>query len=69
MGKRNVAKSKTFLAALKLGVVEDTSDKWVDPMKECVRGVEFEGEFTCRTWALAALYDLASQRFIGMIAD
>ena len=39
-------------------------------MKECARYVQVQGEeLTCRTWALAALFELANQGSIGMLAD
>ncbi|KAK2811060.1 hypothetical protein FQN50_002395 [Emmonsiellopsis sp. PD_5] len=52
--------------ALKIGIIEKTNDEWIQAIKACVRSVEVEGPFTCRTWALAAVYQLASQGFIGM---
>lgn len=68
---KRLADCRGVVAVLKLGVVEDTSDEWIQRMKECVREarVESGSELTCRTWALAALYELASEGFIGMIAD
>lgn len=57
------------LAAPKLGTVDGTSKEWVDRMKECVRGSKAAGESPCRSWALTALYELASEGFIGMIAE
>ncbi|KAK2777359.1 hypothetical protein FQN53_002275 [Emmonsiellopsis sp. PD_33] len=55
-----------LLLALKIGIIEKTNDEWIQAIKACVRSVEVEGQFTCRTWALAAVYQLASQGFIGM---
>lgn len=66
---KSLSETSDLLAALKLGVIEDISEKWIDRMKECVRGVRVQGELTCRTWALTALYELANEGFIGMIAD
>lgn len=32
----------------------------------CLRQIKVEGDFTCRTWALAAAFELADGGFIGM---
>lgn len=64
--KKVVEKSKELLAALKLGVVENLDDEWIAAIKTCVRGTTVTGDFTCRTWALAALYELADGGFIGL---
>ena len=66
---KNLAEASDLLAALKLGVVEDISDKWIQRMKESVREVRVQGELTCRTWALTALYELANEGFLGMMAE
>lgn len=66
---KNLAETRDLLAALKLGIVEDTSDEWMDRMKECIRGVRVQGELSCRTWALTAVYELANEGFIGMMAE
>lgn len=69
IGPKSLSETSDLLTALKLGVIEDISEKWIDRMKECVRGVRVQGELTCRTWALTTLYELANEGFIGMIAD
>ncbi|RJE22421.1 hypothetical protein PHISCL_05241 [Aspergillus sclerotialis] len=66
---KNLTEASDLLAALKLGVVEDISDKWVQRMKESIRAVRVQGELTCRIWALTALYELANEGFIGMMAE
>lgn len=48
-------------------MVPDITDEWMDAIKQCIRSTEVPGnEFTCRTWALAAIYELANGGFIGM---
>ncbi|KAM5456843.1 hypothetical protein MaudCBS49596_001084 [Microsporum audouinii] len=67
---KNITKSGRLLVALKLGVVPDVTDEWMGAMKNCIRSTEVPGsEFTCRTWALAAVYELANCGFIGMLPD
>ncbi|KAK2766083.1 hypothetical protein FQN54_007598 [Arachnomyces sp. PD_36] len=67
----NTTLSENLLAGLKLGVLEGSTEDWILSVKECVRGVSVdEGEeFTCRTWALAAVYELGDCGFIGMMPD
>ena len=69
MENNNVILTDDPLGALKLGSVESIDDEWLKRITQCLRGTVIEGEFTCRTWALAALYELANEGFIGMIAD
>jgi hypothetical protein len=72
MDLENVAESPGLLCALKVGVLEHgSSEAWITAIKDCVcaADVEYGHEFTCRTWALAALYELANGGFIGMVAD
>lgn len=38
-------------------------------MKECVTETKATGQSSCRSWALAALYERASEGSIGMIAE
>lgn len=39
-------------------------------MKECLRETVVErGDFTCRRWALAGVYELADLGFVGMMPD
>ncbi|KAI1962406.1 hypothetical protein LOZ58_002747 [Ophidiomyces ophidiicola] len=64
---RNVSNSRSLLVALKLGVVEGVDDQWMAAIKDIIRQTEVTGEFTCRTWALAALYNLADGGFIGLL--
>ncbi|OAL68935.1 hypothetical protein A7D00_7191 [Trichophyton violaceum] len=63
---RNITRSRTLLCALKLGDVEDCSGTWMNAIEECLRQTKVEGDFTCRTWALAAAFELADGGFIGM---
>jgi hypothetical protein len=72
MELENVAESPGLLCALKVGVLEHgSSEAWITAIKDCVwaADVEYGQEFTCRTWALSALYELANGGFIGMVAD
>ena len=69
METKNTTTSKSLLAGLKLGVMQNVNDKWIKSVKDCVRATEVEGEFTCRTWALAALYDLADSGYIGLMPN
>jgi hypothetical protein len=69
MEPKNTTKSETLLASLKLGVLENVTEDWIQSMKQCVRTTAVEGEFTCRAWALAALYDMADYGFIGLMPD
>ncbi|KAF3491075.1 uncharacterized protein GIQ15_00592 [Arthroderma uncinatum] len=64
---RDITQSRSLLCALKLGVVEDNRGTWMNAIEACVRETEVKGEFTCRTWALAAVFELADGGFIGMI--
>lgn len=68
-----MTKSEQLLAGLKVGNLEDVSEEWVGRVKECVRGASarvVDGEeFTCRTWLLGGVYELADGGFIGMIPD
>ncbi|KAK2813965.1 hypothetical protein FQN50_000366 [Emmonsiellopsis sp. PD_5] len=67
MENKNLSLSKSILVALKVGVLEKTNDEWLAAVKGIVRDVTVkDGNLTCRTWALAALYELASAGFIGM---
>lgn len=67
---KNVEYSRKLLTALKLGVIEDINDEWIDAIKTRVREYKVYGEeFTCRTWALAAIYEFASEGFIGLSPD
>lgn len=63
---RNITRSRTLLCALKLGDVEDCSGTWINAIEACLRQIKVEGDFTCRTWALAAAFELADGGFIGM---
>lgn len=67
---KNVEFSRKLLTALKLGVIQDTNDEWIDAIKARIREYKVDGEeFTCRTWALAAIYEFASEGFIGLSPD
>lgn len=67
---KNVAKSRSLLTALKIGVLPDSNDEWIDMVKSCIKDARVEGdEFTCRTWALAALYEMASGGLIGLTVE
>lgn len=63
---RDIARSRSLLCALKLGNVEDCSGTWMNAIEACLRQTKVEGNFTCRTWALAAAFELADGGFIGM---
>ncbi|EEP76254.1 predicted protein [Uncinocarpus reesii 1704] len=63
---KNVQYSKSLLVALKVGAVESIDDQWIAAIKTCVRETKVTGLFTCRTWAMAALFDLADGGFIGL---
>lgn len=69
MERKNTTRSENLLAGLKLGVLENVTEDWIESVKECVRATEVEGEFTCRTWALTALYDMTNQGFIGLMPE
>lgn len=65
----DVSRSPGLLCALKIGVLEDTlSEEWISAVKECVRAADVEDgeEFSCRTWLLAAIYELAEGGFIDV---
>ncbi|KKZ65540.1 hypothetical protein EMCG_08613 [[Emmonsia] crescens] len=65
----DVTESPRLLLALKIGVIDRVNDEWIQAIKTCVREVEVEEEFTCRTWLLAAVYQLALQGYIGLQPD
>ncbi|KAK2877794.1 hypothetical protein FQN49_001192 [Arthroderma sp. PD_2] len=62
------ASSRAMLVALKLGELPDTSPEWMAAVDECVRSASVRGSepFTCRTWAMAAVYTLADGGFIDL---
>ncbi|EEQ28552.1 hypothetical protein McanMca71_005336 [Microsporum canis] len=66
---KDVTLSQSLLCALKLGAVEDYGGTWMNAIEACIRQTEVKGEFTCRTWALAAVFELADGGFIGMDAS
>ncbi|KAM5436331.1 hypothetical protein MferCBS31731_006024 [Microsporum ferrugineum] len=66
---RDVTLSQSLLCALKLGAVEDYGGTWMNAIEACIRQTEVKGEFTCRTWELAAVFELADRGFIGMDAS
>ncbi|KAK2857279.1 hypothetical protein FQN49_004858 [Arthroderma sp. PD_2] len=63
---KDITQSRSLLCALKLGVVEDNGGTWMNAIETCVRETKVSGEFTCRTWALAAIFELADGGFIGL---
>ncbi|EEQ88713.1 hypothetical protein RJZ56_003839 [Blastomyces dermatitidis] len=63
---KDLSVSKSVLLALKVGYLEKTNDEWLSAMKSIIRNATVHGELTCRTWALAALYELASAGFIDL---
>ncbi|EGE09503.1 hypothetical protein TEQG_08452 [Trichophyton equinum CBS 127.97] len=47
--------------------VPDITAEWMDAIKQCIQAAEVPGDgFSCRAWALAAVYELANCGFIGM---
>ncbi|OAX85362.1 hypothetical protein ACJ72_00251 [Emergomyces africanus] len=65
----DVTKSPHLLLVLKIGMIDGVNDEWIQAIETCVREVEVEEEFTCRTWLLAAVYQLALQGYIGLQPD
>ncbi|KAL1958689.1 hypothetical protein VTO42DRAFT_4032 [Malbranchea cinnamomea] len=74
----DVSRSPGLLCALKIGALDDDnedaeslSDEWIAAVRECVRSAEVEDgeQFSCRTWLLAAIYELANGGFISMVPD
>ncbi|OJD17608.1 hypothetical protein AJ78_02307 [Emergomyces pasteurianus Ep9510] len=65
----DVTESHHLLLILRIGVIDGVNDEWIQAIKSCVRGVEVEEEFTCRTWLLAAVYQLALEGYIGLQPD
>ncbi|GBF62394.1 hypothetical protein TMEN_4934 [Trichophyton mentagrophytes] len=63
----DITRSTALLVVLKLGEVPDITAEWMDAIKQCIQAAEVPGDgFSCRAWALAAVYELANCGFIGM---
>lgn len=56
---KDVSRSHNLLLAMKLGDISDDPHEWIERAKKCMKETKVVGEFTCRTWALEAVYDLA----------
>ncbi|WEW60783.1 hypothetical protein PRK78_006271 [Emydomyces testavorans] len=72
MEKEDVLTSEGLLAALKIGEIEDINDEWIKAVEYCVRSAQVDSsyfEFTCRTWVLAVIYELADGGFIWLDPD
>ncbi|PGH05120.1 hypothetical protein AJ79_06868 [Helicocarpus griseus UAMH5409] len=62
----DITDSPNLLLALKIGVIERINDEWVQAIETCVSEVRVGGEFTCRTWLMTAVYQLALQGYLGL---
>ncbi|KAK2743038.1 hypothetical protein FQN57_004994 [Myotisia sp. PD_48] len=68
---RNVARSRTVLAAIKIGEIKGDIHEWIRQSKQCGRQttVTNPAELTCRTWVMAAVDDLDKAGLLDLSLD
>ncbi|KAK2748136.1 hypothetical protein FQN57_001260 [Myotisia sp. PD_48] len=66
-----ISESEDLLVALKVGVLDDVTDDWMDAVEFCLAQTKVSRNttFSGRTWAMAAVYELADGGFIDLQPD
>ena len=67
--EKDLSTSVNLLTVLKIGVVESTAPDWIEFIQQVISDTKPQGQFTCRTWALQAVYDLADAGVLGLPVD
>ncbi|KAI2086480.1 hypothetical protein LOZ36_003287 [Ophidiomyces ophidiicola] len=64
----DVLTSEGLLAGLKVGELDDIGAEWLAAVEVCIRAATVDPRtgLSCRSWALAALYELANGGFIWL---